>query len=110
MSNKIDYVEFASAKLEETQKFFSDAFGWSYVHYGEDYLDIKDAGIGGGIERSELKPPLIVLDTQDLEGTYKAVKDAGATITKEIFSFPGGRRFQFKEPGGNELAVWSQEE
>jgi predicted enzyme related to lactoylglutathione lyase len=108
MTNKIDYVEFASPNFEDTQKFFSEAFGWSYVQYGDNYADIKDAGTGGGIERAELSAPLIVLDTEDLEATYEAVKKAGAEITKEIFSFPGGRRFQFKEPGGNEMAVWSQ--
>lgn len=46
----------------------------------------------------------------DLERLHAAVVAAGATITKETVSFPGGRRFQFSDPNGNELAVWSDQE
>lgn len=106
---KIDYVEFSSPELEATQSFFAEAFGWSFVEYGPDYRDIQDAGLGGGIERGALRPPLIVLKADDLEGALKAVKAAGAEITKEIFAFPGGKRFEFKEPGGNAMAVWNEE-
>lgn len=108
-SMKIDYVEFSSPKLDATQSFFAQAFGWSFVEYGPDYRDIQNAGLGGGLERSEPRPPLIVLKTDDLEGALKAVKAAGAEITKDIFEFPGGRRFEFKEPGGNAMAVWNEE-
>ena len=104
----LDYIEFCSPKLEETQSFFSRAFGWEFVNYGEDYRDIQKAGLGGGIAREPLRPPLPVLKTDDLEAMLARVKDAGATITKEIFDFPGGRRFQFLEPGGSEMAVWSE--
>jgi len=105
---KIDYVEFSSPKLEETQSFFAEAFGWEYVDYGPDYKDIQKAGTGGGIERAALRAPLIVLRADDLEGALKRVREAGAEITKEIFAFPGGHRFQFREPGGTEMAVWSE--
>ena len=104
----IDYVEFTSPQLEETQAFFSAAFGWEYVDYGPDYQDIRHAGLGGGIESGDLRPPLIILKSDDLESMLETVKAAGGQITKEIFAFPGGRRFQFKEPGGTELAVWSE--
>ena len=104
---KIDYVEFSSPDLEETQSFFAKAFGWSFVQYGADYRDIQDAGLGGGIERGELRPPLIVLKADDLEIAFARVKAAGAEITKEIYAFPGGRRFEFREPGGNAMAVWN---
>ena len=104
---KIDYVEFTSPALEDTQSFFAAAFGWSFVDYGPDYRDIQDAGTGGGIERGTLRPPLVVLRTDDLDGALAQIRDAGAEITKEIFDFPGGRRFQFREPGGTEMAVWS---
>jgi hypothetical protein len=104
----IDYVEFASPELEKTQAFFSQAFGWDYVDYGPDYKDIQGAGLGGGIERGDLRAPLIVLKSDDLEAMLKKVRSAGAEITKEIFDFPGGRRFQFTEPGGTEMAVWSE--
>lgn len=104
----INYVEFTSPQLEKTQAFFAKAFGWEYVDYGSDYRDVQGAGIGAGIERANLRAPLVVLEADDLEAMLGTVKDAGAEITQEIFEFPGGRRFQFKEPGGNEIAVWSQ--
>ncbi len=108
---KIDYIEFASPKLEDTQSFFAKAFGWTFVDYGPDYRDIQGAGTGGGIERVEdLRPPLVVLRTDDLEGAFAQVKAAGATITREIYGFPGGRRFEFTEPGGTAMAVWSDPE
>jgi len=105
---RIDYVEFASPELKDTQKFFADAFGWEFIEYGPDYRDIQGAGIGGGIERASLRAPLIVLKSDDLEATLARIRAAGGRITKEIFDFPGGRRFQFREPGGTELAVWSE--
>ncbi len=105
---KIDYVEFASPEMEKTEAFFAEAFGWSFVDYGPDYRDIREAGIGGGIERGVLRAPLVVLASDDLETDLETIRAAGAEITKEIFDFPGGRRFQFREPGGTEMAVWSQ--
>jgi predicted enzyme related to lactoylglutathione lyase len=104
---KIDYVEFTSPALEDTQSFFAAAFGWSFVDYGPDYRDIQNAGTGGGIERGGQRAPLIVLRTDNLDEALARIRDAGAEITKEIFDFPGGRRFQFREPGGTEMAVWS---
>lgn len=105
---KIDYIEFASPKLEETQHFFAAAFGWSFVDYGPDYRDIQGAGTGGGLERSEgLRAPLVVLKTDDLEGAFARLKAAGATITQDIYDFPGGRRFEFTEPGGTAMAIWA---
>lgn len=106
----IDYLEFTSPKLEETQAFFADAFGWSFIDYGPDYRDLRGARLGGGVERGELRPPLPVLKADDLEAMLARVKAAGAEITQEIFAFPGGRRFQFREPGGTEMAVWTTED
>jgi len=104
---KIDYVEFASPQMEATESFFAKAFGWSFVPYGPDYRDIQNAGTGGGLERAALRAPLIVLKTEDLEAALKTIRAAGAEITAEIYAFPGGRRFEFKEPGGTSMAVWS---
>lgn len=103
----IDYVEFTSPDVEATQAFFTAAFGWSYIDYGPDYKDIQGAGLGGGIERGASRAPLPVVRTDDLEAMFDKVKAAGAEITQEIFEFPGGRRFQFREPGGTEMAVWT---
>ncbi|MCK0167518.1 VOC family protein [Jannaschia sp. S6380] len=105
---KIDYIEFTSPELDRTQAFFARTFGWEFVEYGPDYRDIQGAGTGGGIERGALRPPLIVLRTEDLEAARDKVRAAGAEITADIFDFPGGRRFQFREPGGTEMAVWAE--
>ncbi len=105
---RLTFLEFSSPEPEKTQAFFADAFGWEFIDYGDDYKDIQGAGIAGGIARGDLRPPLAVLQTDDLEAMLETVRAAGAEITREIFSFPGGRRFQFREPGGNEMAVWSE--
>lgn len=107
MSMKIDYVEFTSPQLEATETFFSEAFGWSFVNYGPDYRDIQDAGLGAGVERGALNAPLIVLKSTDLDADKAKLLAAGATLTKDIFEFPGGRRFEFREPGGTNMAVWT---
>lgn len=111
---KIDYVEFPASNIESTRDFFSRVFGWSFQDYGPDYSSFSNSGIAGGFYRAELKAriengsALIVLFSKDLEGTFSKVVDAGGVIVKEIFSFPGGRRFHFTEPSGNEFAVWSE--
>ena len=105
---KIDYVEFYSPELEATQSFFAKGCGWDFIEYGPDYRDIRSAGTGGGIERGENKAPLIVLKADDLQSAYEQIRAAGAEITKEIFDFPGGKRFEFREPGGTNMGVWSE--
>jgi uncharacterized protein len=113
MSEKINYVEFPAKDIEATKQFFSAAFGWSFVDYGPDYTAFSNQGIDGGFFRSEQCSTtknggaLIVLSSQDLEAAEAEVKKAGGIVCQEIFSFPGGRRFHFIEPSGNELAVWS---
>ena len=106
-TTKLDYLEMTSPKLEETQAFLTEAFGWSFIDYGPDYRDVQGAGLGGGIERGERVAPLPVLRTDDLEAMLAKVRAAGAEITRDIFEFPGGRRFEFREPGGTRMAVWS---
>lgn len=111
MNLKIDYVEFQTAQMAASKEFFAKAFGWSYVDYGPDYADIQGAGIGGGFENhadGDVAAPLVILKADDLEAALAHVEATGGKIIKPIFSFPGGRRFQFAEPGGNELAVWSE--
>lgn len=105
---QIDYLEFSSPDLAATRDFFARAFGWSFNDYGPDYQELADAGISGGIAAAPLAPPLVILKADDLEAALAKVTKAGGTITRPIFAFPGGRRFQFTEPGGSEMAVWSE--
>lgn len=105
---KIDYLEFSSPDLPATKAFFTRAFGWRFNDYGPDYQEMADAGLSGGIAAGPLAPPLVILKADDLEAALARVTEAGATITRPIFGFPGGRRFQFREPGGTEMAVWSE--
>lgn len=108
---KIDYVELASRKIGATKGFLEKAFAWTFADYGPEYQALANAGIDGGVFQSPdeaLKPPLIILKADDLAEAEKAVKLAGGVITQPPFSFPGGRRFHFREPGGNEMAVWSE--
>lgn len=110
---KINYVEFPARDIEATKAFFAEAFGWSFVDYGPDYAAFSDQGLDGGFYRSGLSATvdrgtaLVVLFSNALEATLAKVEKAGGRIVKQIFAFPGGRRFHFSEPSGNELAVWS---
>ena len=112
--HKIDYVEFPAGDLAATKAFFRTVFNWSFQDYGPEYTSFSDSGIAGGFFKSEMHAAaesgsaLIVLYSKDLEDTYSKAVEAGARIVKDIFSFPGGRRFHFMEPSGNEFAVWSE--
>lgn len=108
-----DFLELPSKDVKQlgnTRAFFGSVFGWTFEEYGPDYADIRGAGLSGGINADgEHRPaaPLAVVFSQDLEATRAKVLAAGGTLTRDIFTFPGGRRFQFREPSGNELGVWS---
>ncbi len=110
---QINYVEFPARDLPQTKAFFTAAFGWVFQDYGPEYAAFSSKGLDGGFYRADLASSadnggaLIVLYSQDLEATQAKVEHAGGVIVKPIFSFPGGRRFHFTEPSGNELAVWS---
>jgi predicted enzyme related to lactoylglutathione lyase len=110
---KLNYVEFPSNDIPATKLFFEKAFGWSFQDYGAEYSSFSNQGLDGGFYKSDLKSlasngsALLVLISDDLEHTQSAVEIAGGEISTSIFSFPGGRRFHFIEPSGNEFAVWS---
>ena len=111
---RIDYIEIPSTNPAETRAFFSALFGWQFEEWGPDYLSFNDGRLDGGIRRSE-EPALahgvlIVFYSDDLERDVERVVELGATISQEIFSFPGGRRFHFIDPVGNEYAIWSSDE
>lgn len=107
----IDYVEMPSSDFAATKAFYAAAFGWEFEEWGEEYLAFSNAGLEGGFRRADGPPPrggsLIILLAEDLEAAEKAVADAGGDII-ERHEFPGGRRFHFTDPSGNELAVWTK--
>jgi predicted enzyme related to lactoylglutathione lyase len=105
---QIDYLEFPSSDGLKSRRFFSEAFGWTFTDYGATYAGIEAAGIGAGIDSDTTRPsaPLAVIRTADLEEAQQHVEAAGGVITRPAYDFPGGRRFHFREPGGNELAVY----
>ncbi len=110
---KIDYVEFPAKNLDATKEFFAAAFGWSFEDYGAEYTSFANEGLDGGFFPSKLScstengSALIVFYSNALEQTQAKIERAGGAIVKPIFSFPGGRRFHFADPNGNEYAVWS---
>ena len=107
----IDYVEFTVRDLAEAKQFYAAAFGWTFNDYGPGYAGIQGDGreLGGLRQTTSLRQggPLVVLFSNDLDASLAAVRAAGGTSVLEPFAFPGGRRFHFADPSGNELAVWA---
>ena len=108
---KLDYLEMPGGDLKAQKAFYAAAFGWRFVDYGPDYAAF-DEGLEGGFyagprgDAGGGPVPLPVLFSTDLEASLARIQGAGAEITRPIFAFPGGRRFHFRDPAGNELAVW----
>ena len=117
MSNdrRINYVEFFASDLDATEAFYSQVFGWTFVDYGPEYRAFNDGALDGGFalgdgqSRTAEGGALVILYADDLEATRDRVQAHGGTVHQDIFSFPGGRRFHFLDPNGNELAVWTME-
>ena len=111
--HSINYIEFPVTDMEATKNFYSSAFSWKFTDYAPSYVGIQkpEGGEVGGfrLEKSIIAGgPLVVLYSTDLKTSLEKVTAAGGKVTKEIFEFPGGRRFEFKDPSGNDLAVWSK--
>jgi predicted enzyme related to lactoylglutathione lyase len=110
---KINYVEFPASDLEKVKVFFNKAFAWKFTDYGSEYTAFTYSGIDGGFFKAPLSSStkngaaLVVLFSENIQHSLDKVEQAGGKITKAIFKFPGGRRFQFTDPCGNEWAVWS---
>jgi len=108
---KLDYLEMQAADgtIDSVKSFYSAVFGWTFTDYGPSYAAYTE-GLDGGFDGSASKQakPLPVLYSENLERAFAAVTDAGATVVRPIFAFPGGRRFHFIDPAGNELAVWGE--
>lgn len=108
----IDYIEFTVRDLSAAKRFYSAAFGWRFKDYGPAYAGIQGEGreVGGLIQTDDVRTTgaLVILYSDDLEASVEAVTAAGGRILKDPYAFPGGRRFHFADPSGNELAVWSE--
>ncbi len=110
---KINYLELPSRDLGKTKAFFTEALGWEFTDYGPEYAAFANAGIDGGfyltdkIISTDNGSALVVFYSENLGQTQANLLAAGGQILKPVFSFPGGRRFHFADPNGNEFAVWS---
>ncbi len=109
--NRIDYIELPGREMPAMQSFYTHVCGWTFQQWGDTYASFNDGRLDGGIDadpNTRRSSPLVVLFSSDLEATRDRVVKAGGRIVKDIFAFPGGRRFHFSDPSGNELAIWSE--
>jgi predicted enzyme related to lactoylglutathione lyase len=107
---RIDYIEMAATNIADTKRFYKDVFGWKFTDYGPDYTSFEDGRLQGGFYKAEAARAgtvLVVLFALDLAAIEARIPAAGGRIVKPVFTFPGGRRFHFADPSGNELGVWS---
>lgn len=111
---KINYIELPAHDMAATKAFFEAVFDWKFTDYGPDYVSFENAGIDGGFSKDRAVTPeagaLLVFYSAELEKTQAKIEKAGGAILKPIFLFPGGRRFHFSDPNGNEFAVWSDQD
>ena len=116
----IDYIEFQVNNIPLAKSFYQHLFNWHFTDYGEDYCEFTDQRLKGGFAKVTTNPnqdiaaglisPLIVFYSEALEDMYEKVVTTEAKMIKDIFSFPGGRRFEFFDPFGHRLAVWSDKQ
>jgi uncharacterized protein len=107
---RLNYVELPVTDSAESAKFFEAAFGWTMTGFGPNYAATVTGDVDLGLDSTpveKVSAPLAVIHVVDLEAALDAVEAAGGKVTRAPFSFPGGRRFHFQEPGGNELAAWT---
>jgi uncharacterized protein len=111
---EIDYFELPVSSAPESSAFFTKAFGFGSQAYGDQYIEVRDGGVLGGLYGGggddKAAAPMIGIRTDDLAAAEKAVRAAGGTITRETYEYPGGKRFYFREPGGVELLVYRPDE
>ncbi|MBF6098968.1 VOC family protein [Nocardia cyriacigeorgica] len=111
----IDYIEITVTDLAAAKRFYTEAFGWQFNDYGPAYAGIRNPDgpekpeVGGLAlaEQTHNGGPLVLLYSDDLDGSVRAVEAAGGSVVNGPYEFPGGRRFHFTDPSGNELGVWA---
>ena len=109
--NHINYIEFKAKNIQKIKEFYTNVFQWEFVDFGPSYASFSKSGLAGGFEFTEseiVNGVLVVLYHKNLDQLMKSIIEQGGKITKNIFTFPGGKRFHFSDPSGNELAVWSE--
>lgn len=112
-NNHINYIEFKAKDLQQIKTFYTEAFNWTFSDYGSNYTSFANSGIFGGFEKTEdsiSNGVLVVIHHENLEIVKQKIITLGGKISVDIFSFPGGKRFQFLDPSGNELAVWCEDQ
>lgn len=112
INNHINYIELKSTNLNKTKAFYTSCFNWDFTDYGETYIAFSNSGLQGGFEYTDddiINGVLVVLYHENLSEIKAKIITNGGKISVDIFSFPGGERFQFLDPSGNELAVWTEE-
>ncbi|MEE9362213.1 MAG: VOC family protein [Cellulophaga sp.] len=110
MDNHINYIEFKAKDLAAIKKFYIASFDWKFTDYEPTYTSFSNSGLEGGFEKTDkdnVNGVLVVLYNKNLDFIKNKIIESGGEITQDIFSFPGGHRFHFTDPSGNELAVWS---
>jgi uncharacterized protein len=114
---QMDYIEFPATDIAATKRFYNQVFGWQFQDWGPDYISFHDGRMNGGFtsgsqpaaaDGAKTRGALVVLYATSLDDVYRKVKEAGGKIVRETCDFPGGKRFHFADPNGNELAVWSE--
>lgn len=111
--NKIAHFELLSTNVSALKTFYGQAFGWKFKDYCDHYAAVEGVDLEGGFNgdaQSRSQAPLIMIESAGLEASLDQVQNAGGAITKPIFAYPGGRRFHFRDPAGNELAIFQPEE
>lgn len=108
---RISYVELPAENVAGTRDFYARAFGWTFTDFGPEYAATTtgDADLGIDGSADAIRQLLPIVEVKDLEAALESVKAAGGAITVPIFAFPGGRRFHFRDPAGNELGVFVSE-
>ena len=107
---QIQYIEFLSKDIERAQTFYTKGFGWTFTDYGPGYTAFEGDYVDGGFTLGNpvKGSMLVVIFSENIETTKQKVIQAGGIIAKDIFNFPGDKRFHFTDHDGNELAVWSE--
>jgi predicted enzyme related to lactoylglutathione lyase len=110
--NKLAYIELPATRTDEMKTFYGALFGWSFQDWGSDYTSFSESGLEGGFNAADehrTRAPLAIIETDDIGTMEERVRQTGGKITLPTFKFPGGRRFHFTDPSGNELAVMQVE-